>query len=749
MRFAYGLFRLRGPAFFVATLVWCGQVQLQAGWQLVWADEFDGSSIDTNKWTFDIGNGVNGWGNWERQYYTSRTNNAFVAGGALHIVAQKESYGGFPYTSARLKTQGRFSKTYGRFEFRAKLPRGLGFWPALWMLGTNITSIGWPRCGEIDVLEAKGSWTNTVQGTIHYADLASNHTYQTRIYTFPRPGDSITNFHIYAVEWTSNSIKWIVDGETVHTWNSWSSAVGPFPAPFDRDFFIIMNLAIGGSYLGYPTDAAIDAGTVFPGEMVVDYVRVYDYVLAPPERPTWNAVATANGKTYLSWVTPSSGAAGYKVKRAAAPGGPYTIIATTITNSYIDATVSNCATYYYVVSATNSVGESPDSAEVEVNLPAYAIAVNAGGAVAMQFLADTNFTGGTQAALVSTLIDTNGVLDPAPQTVYQTERYGNFSYTFSGLLPGQQYRLRLHFAEVYWTSEGKRRFNVFINGAQVLTNFDIVAAAGAPNKAIIKEFTATATGAGQLVIQFVTVLDNAKCSGIELILPRLSAPQIVVADAGNSTVTLSWTPVPGANSYNVKRSTTPGQQYGVVATGVLGTNYVDTSLTNGVTYYYVVSAVRAGCESTNSTEVSATPLCTPPPAPVASYNSPLYAGMTLHLSASSVPGALYLWSGPNGFTSTNQNPVIHNVGEHVSGQYSVVAIVNGCASEPGIVQVVVNPPVHLSFQLLEGAIVLDWPFGTLLSSTNIAGPWVELGGGAPPYTGTFSTPQQFFRVKLQ
>ncbi|MCS7337881.1 MAG: family 16 glycosylhydrolase [Verrucomicrobiae bacterium] len=540
----------------LAAAIWFAHATAHASWQLVWADEFNGNEIDTNKWTFDIGNGVNGWGNWERQYYTSRTNNAFVADGFLHIVARRESYSNYPYTSARLKTQGRFGKTYGRFEFRAKLPRGLGFWPALWMLGTNITSVGWPSCGEIDVMEAKGSWTNTVQGTIHYADSAGNHTYQTKIHTFPNPTDSITNFHTYAVEWTSNQIKWLVDSATVHVWSNWSSAVGPFPAPFDRDFFIIMNLAIGGSYLGYPSDAEINAGTVFPGQMVVDYVRVYEYVPAPPSTPTWQAAAAANGKVYLSWAAPP-GALGYLIKRSPTSGGPYAIIAAIATNAFVDTSVQNCASYYYTVRATNSVGASPDSIETPVHINAYHLAINSGGGTAMQFGADTNFAGGTQATPFSGTVDTNGLNAPAPQAVYQTERYGNFSYTFAGLIPGEEYLVRLHFAEVYWTSTNKRRFNVFINGTQVLTNFDIVAAAGAPNKAIIKEFAATPTTYGQINIQFTTVLDNAKCSGIELIIPRPGAPASLSATPADGAVTLTWTPAVAATSYNVKRANSP------------------------------------------------------------------------------------------------------------------------------------------------------------------------------------------------
>lgn len=350
---------------------------------------------------------------------------------------------------------------------------------------------------------------------------------------------------------------------------------------------------------------------------------------------------------------------------------------------------------------------------------------------------------------MTTVIDTSGVANPAPQAVYQTERYGNFTYSFGGLIPGEEYDVRLHFAETYWNAAGKRRFNVLINGKLVLTNFDIVVAAGAPNKATVQEFSMPANTNGQIIIQFVTVLDNAKCSGIEILLPRPSAPGQLTAQPGDGAVALAWTPSPGASSFNVKRSSVSGGPYSNVWTGLVNTNYIDTGLTNGTTYYYVVSAMRAGCESTNSLEASATPACVPPPAPVASYNSPLYAGMTLYLTASSVPGASYVWTGPNGFISINQNPVIQQVGEDAAGQYSVVAIINGCVSEPGIIHVVIHPPVRLSFQFAANRFVLDWPFGTLLTASNIAGPWYTVEETLRSYTGTVSAPQQFFRVKLQ
>jgi len=267
-------------------ILMCDLEVAHGGWQLAWSDEFDGSSINTNNWTFDIGNGTGGWRNNELEYYTSRPQNAYVSNGLLHIVAQEESYSGHNYTSAKLKTFGLFSQKYGRFEFYAKLPQGQGYWPALWMMPQDRVYGGWPASGEIDVMENKGSNPANVLGTIHFGGMSPNQAQSYGpSYTFPS-GDSVTNFHLYALEWTSDAISWYVDNQLYETQTNWwsssnptdASIRNPYPAPFDQPFYIIMNLAVGGNFGGNP-----DGTTVFPGEMQVDYVRVYDYV--PPLSP--------------------------------------------------------------------------------------------------------------------------------------------------------------------------------------------------------------------------------------------------------------------------------------------------------------------------------------------------------------------------------------------------------------------------------------------------------------------------------
>jgi beta-glucanase (GH16 family) len=238
-------------------------------WRLVWSDEFDGVAIDSNHWKFETGN-HNGWGNNELESYTNRAENAFVSNGVLHIVAQPKAAGERFYTSARMKSQGLFFKKYGRVEFRAKLPQGQGYWPALWMMPEDSTYGGWPNSGEIDIVENKGSNPGVVQGTIHYAGASGGHRQSTGRYTFPGD-DGVTNFHTYLLEWTTNSFRWYVDNKLYETQTNWSARSAAYPAPFEQPFYIVMNLAIGGNFGGNP-----DARTVFPGEMQVDYVRVYE-----------------------------------------------------------------------------------------------------------------------------------------------------------------------------------------------------------------------------------------------------------------------------------------------------------------------------------------------------------------------------------------------------------------------------------------------------------------------------------------
>ena len=237
------------------------------GYTLAWSDEFNGNQIDPNTWTFESGNN-NGWGNNELEFYTSSTQNAFVSNGNLIIEARQQASGGFPYSSARIKTQDKKTFTYGRIDIRAKLPTGQGIWPALWMLGNNISTVSWPACGEIDIMELLGQQPNKVYQTIHWgADVATNKSIGTNYVL--NSGNFNQQFHVYSLDWEQDSIKMFVDDQTAFAVPRTSVNV---LYPFDSPFFFVFNIACGGNWPGSP-----DGTTVFPQRMVVDYVRVFQH----------------------------------------------------------------------------------------------------------------------------------------------------------------------------------------------------------------------------------------------------------------------------------------------------------------------------------------------------------------------------------------------------------------------------------------------------------------------------------------
>jgi beta-glucanase (GH16 family) len=231
--------------------------------ELVWHDEFEGSAIDPSSWTFDLGGG--GWGNGEAERYTNRSENARIENGNLVIEARQEKYLGSYYTSARLKTQGLRAFKYGRVEARIKVPGGKGMWPAFWLLGQDIGSVGWPACGEIDAMEYIGKDPTGVHGTVHGPGYSGAQGLTKRL----DAGLELANdFHVYAIEWDANGIRWYFDGKEYHSVAK--PDVGGNAWAFDKSFFIILNLAVGG---GWPGPVALD--TPFPARMLVDYVRVY------------------------------------------------------------------------------------------------------------------------------------------------------------------------------------------------------------------------------------------------------------------------------------------------------------------------------------------------------------------------------------------------------------------------------------------------------------------------------------------
>ena len=241
---------------------------VKRNWELVWQDEFNTPGApDAAKWTYDIGNGPNndGWGNAELQSYTSRAENIVIAEGKLKITAIKN---GNAFTSARIKTQGLFEQGYGRIEASIKLPYGPGIWPAFWMIGNDVNTKGWPQCGEIDIMEGRGQEPNIIHGTVHgpgySAGAAITASYGLQNARFD------TDYHLFAVEWTENCIDFYVD-DVLYSRITPEKVTGNWV--YDHPFFIILNVAVGGNYVGWPTTS-----TPFPQTMYVDYVKVYKEV---------------------------------------------------------------------------------------------------------------------------------------------------------------------------------------------------------------------------------------------------------------------------------------------------------------------------------------------------------------------------------------------------------------------------------------------------------------------------------------
>jgi beta-glucanase (GH16 family) len=243
-------------------------------WKLLWSDEFsgpDGSAPNAANWVYDLGG--DGWGNNELEAYTDRRANSRIESGNLVIEARREKFTGKDgkernYTSARLKTLGKQSWTYGRIEARMKLPRGQGIWPAFWMMGDDVTKAGWPACGEIDIMENIGKEPAAVHGTIHGPGYSGAGGIGGP-YTLPGGKNLADDFHVFAIEWQTNKITWLVDQHAFFT-------VTPQKLPagkkwvYDHPHFILLNLAVGGHWPGNP-----DASTAFPQRLVIDYVRVY------------------------------------------------------------------------------------------------------------------------------------------------------------------------------------------------------------------------------------------------------------------------------------------------------------------------------------------------------------------------------------------------------------------------------------------------------------------------------------------
>jgi beta-glucanase (GH16 family) len=256
----------------VPLALWGGQTCAQdAAWKLIWSDEFDGLQLDYSKWECAVD--AFGGGNNELQIYTDRKENVRVADGHLVLEAHRDNAAVTgttrEYSSGRIRSKHRGDWKYCRVEVRAKTPEGQGLWPAIWMLPTDDVYGGWARSGEIDIAEFKGQQPDTVWGTLHYGAAWPNNAHTGALHELPS-GKFSDQFHVFALEWEEDAMRWYVDDHLYQTQTQWHSEGGTFPAPFDQRFHLILNLAVGGGFVGNPNQT-----TSLPAQLVVDYVRVY------------------------------------------------------------------------------------------------------------------------------------------------------------------------------------------------------------------------------------------------------------------------------------------------------------------------------------------------------------------------------------------------------------------------------------------------------------------------------------------
>ena len=528
-----------------------------AQWTPAWSDEFDGPSgspPNPTNWTYEIGNN-NGWGNNELEIYCAAGSNTapckaanpnvFLDGNGNLVIRAicTDPMCGSPsfnknqkgiWTSTRMKTEGLQQFQYGRIEARMKLTVGDGFWPAFWMLGTNINTVGWPTTGEQDIMEWVDFYTpNSTSSTAHGPGYSGGSGIGNRFF-FPNGGriDDV-GYHTYGVVWSPYKMQFYRDDWTQPFLTVTPTLIPPGSAwVYNHPFFILLNQAVGGN-LPNPKP---DGSTPNLSDMLVDYVRVLQWNAGAPDAPrNLRAKSRASNQIELKWERGSEGRGDDK-DASAGDTDAFDIYASATANfqpspsnlvvqsyhgtRYIHQGLNPSTTYYYQVRSVSLGGESTSANEVSATTEPFGhgrgISMNAGGNAVEKF-ATENFSAGGFTNYHILTIDTSAVERPAPQGVYQTEHWGASDWAIPNLNPNATYLLRLHFVENTFSAANKRQFNVVINGQQMLTNFDIYATAGAMSKAVVQNFVVTPDENGIVSLQFAQgAADQPTISGIEL-----------------------------------------------------------------------------------------------------------------------------------------------------------------------------------------------------------------------------------------
>ncbi len=496
----------------------------------------------------------------------------------------------------------------------------------------------------------------------------------------------------------------------------------------DGSSFRVQN-ALSGKVLALTTMAATSLAPLTQWDDTGTSDHNWRFVPTSGAVPVPGALTTSstNLAITLNWL-PSSTATGYNVYRGTTAGGESStpIAANGPTATYVDTTAVYGTTYFYAVAAVNGDGTSALSNEASSALKATVSGyeINCGGSATGPFAADSSFSGGnTYSRAVS--IDTSGVTNPAPAAVYQTERFGVFSYRLLNLTPGQAYTVRLHFAEIYFTGPNLRQFNVAINGSPVLTNFDIYAAAGAANKAVMQQFATAADASGQIVISFTNgAYNNPKVSGIEIVgIPPATPTGLAAMPASASQINISWMASPAATSYTVYRALSSGGPYTQAGTPTSAASDSDAGLSPATSYFYVVTAANPGGTSGYSGETTATTLPLPPPAPTsltATANSTSQIGLTWSASTGATSYQVYRAAATGGPYSADGGPTSQTtftdsgLAPSTAYFYVVTAIGAGGASgnsgQAATATLALPPaaPTGLSATASAGQVTLNW-----------------------------------------
>jgi beta-glucanase (GH16 family) len=762
------LSKLRQAIFFlcflasVSVITNCSYAQSASSWQLVWSDEFNGpagSAPNPQNWTLTQGLTPDGaqsynclFGQTTNGCDPSNPNVYLDGNGNLAIVARSAAAAPNGVTTGRISsTSGTnnstilFGTQYGRVEAGMTLPAGTGnqgVWPAFWMLGNNISSINWPSCGEMDIMEYIGAANPTqVYGTLHGQGYGNDGLGVRATNTAGFGG-----YHVFGMIWSPNQVQFYVDDitniyGTISTADlmanqSWVNG-GLAAWPFNNPFFLILDLNMGGPFPGN-----VSSATIYPQTLLVDYVRVYQ--ATPPAAPTHvTATASSQSQVALNWTVSTTTDATYNVYRssisgtqpqsqsqpnpAVIPQSNQTLIANNITGtSFADANLAPGQTYFYTV--TSSGGYSGESAapQASVTLPASGVGAN-GGALHVSaagysgtgaYIQNSLVSGGFTNAFTAT-VDTSAVTNPAPQDVYHSERWGPQSWTIAHLSPGSSYDLRMHFAESAWTAAGQRQFNVLVNGQQVLTNFDIFATAGAQNRVVTQTINTVADQNGVILLQLAP--------------GAADQPEIRALDVTPSTGGTTYGNTGGSTAYVAIDSGGP----------VEGAFEADV---NGGSFGLPQNPLTAGGGTNTTTQTISTTGVTNP-APAAVYQTERY-GAFGYVYTGLLPSSIYtirLHFAEGVTTHTAASDRLFNVsvnGTQVLTNYDIFATAG--LNQAVIQQVTGTSDEHgiLSVQLYPGATDLPSLRGIEITQTGTAPPPPVLPGAPTALSATTASASQ-------